>query len=214
MNTSVPGMAEPSNGRNRIGQPPSEPIAIRHYLLIVRKYIRPIALFALIVTSIAAIYALTATPVYRATATLSLDEQTASLVPLDELFGVDGENEEFFETQVEILRSRATAQQVIEQLKMWQDAELGGGDDVPATLGQGLNTTDNPDLSAGQEEVISAFLKRLRVNPLNKTKLVALSYESATPEVAAKVANTLGEVYIQNALDGRPIEHGRACPGT
>lgn len=203
MNTSVPGMAEPSNGRNRIGQPPSEPIAIRHYLLIVRKYIRPIALFALIVTSIAAIYALTATPVYRATATLSLDEQTASLVPLDELFGVDGENEEFFETQVEILRSRATAQQVIEQLKMWQDAELGGGDDVPATLGQGLNTTDNPDLSAGQEEVISAFLKRLRVNPLNKTKLVALSYESATPEVAAKVANTLGEVYIQNALDGR-----------
>ncbi len=203
MNNSAQDMADDAPVRRGLGEPANEQIAMQHYLLIVRKYLRPIALLAFVATSIAAVYAMTATPIYRATATLLLEEQTANLVAIDEIYGVDAGNEDYFETQFQTLRSRALAYKVIERLGMWQDSELSNGSNVIEDSGNALTSAQSIAVSTQQEEVISAFLKRLRINPVNKTKFVNISYESAKPAVATEVANTVGEVYIQDSLDSR-----------
>lgn len=179
----------------------SEPMVVHHYLFILRKHLRPIALFAAVVTCIAALYAFTATPVYRATATLLLEEQSANLVSIDELYGVDSDRDDYFETQFQTLRSRALAHRVIERLDLWQDPELNkktGSLTDTDTTDAGANDSVRP---VEQESTISAFLNRLNVSPVSKTKFVKINYESSDPTVATRIANAVGEEYIQGFLE-------------
>ena len=58
-------------------------------------------------------------------------------------------------------------------------------------------------LSQSQQIVLSNFMGRLSVEPVRKTKLVKISYASADPEHAAKVANAVSEQYIDSYLDAK-----------
>lgn len=60
-------------------------------------------------------------------------------------------------------------------------------------------------LSAQEIErtIVSEFQSRLAITPVRKTNLVKISFESADPEFAATVANTVGEQYILANLDAR-----------
>ena len=50
---------------------------------------------------------------------------------------------------------------------------------------------------------LNRFIHRLIITPIRKTKLVRISYESAYPEVAHMVANSVGEQYIGSFLDAK-----------
>ncbi len=102
----------------------SEQLDLQHYLRILRKHKWPIVLFTAAVTGLAAYYAFTATPIYRATSTLLIEEQKANVVSIEELYGIDSENADYYETQFQLLRSRALAQRVVEKLNLWDDPEL------------------------------------------------------------------------------------------
>ena len=58
-------------------------------------------------------------------------------------------------------------------------------------------------LTEEQKIVISNFTRRLDISPVRRTKLVKISFESADPDFAAKVANTVGEQYIESYLDAK-----------
>ena len=104
----------------------SEQLDLQHYLRILRKHKWPIVLFTAAVTGLAAYYAFTATPIYRATSTLLIEEQKANVVSIEELYGIDSENADYYETQFQLLGSRALAQRVVEKLNLWDDPELSG----------------------------------------------------------------------------------------
>jgi len=177
----------------------SEQPAITEYLLTLRKYFRPIAVFTVVVTALAALYAFTATPIYRSTATLLLEEQGANLVSIEELYGIDTSDAGYSETQFQALRSRELAQRVIERLGLWQDAELV----VESDVDREAPAADAGDLQGQRhrEKVISAFLRQLNIAPVRNTRLVNISFQSPDPVRATLVANTMGEEYIQNVLD-------------
>ncbi len=61
---------------------------------------------------------------------------------------------------------------------------------------------DVPETNA-QKGVISAYMGKMSVAPVRKTKLVKLSFQSADPELAANVANTIGEEYINSYLEAK-----------
>jgi len=58
-------------------------------------------------------------------------------------------------------------------------------------------------LTSAQQEVLGRFMSRLNISPLRKTKLVNISFESPDPTMAAIVANTVGEEYINSYLDAK-----------
>jgi len=237
----------------------SDQIDVQHYLRILRKHKWLITLFTAVVTAFAAYYAYTATPIYRATSTLLIEQQRANIVSIEELYGVDTENTDYYQTEFELLKSRALAQAVIERLDLWSNPELspvisagelqsGGSDDTdeqPATgfvaklsgllesastLGDDTPVPAVPDvaidesgagidpmapkttvmlsgggelLSPSREKVVNNFMNRLTVSPVRKTKLVKISFESADPQLAALVANTVGDQYIESYLDAK-----------
>ena len=251
-------------------------IDLQHHVRTVRKHRLPIIAFTTAVTLLAVFYVYAVTPVYRATATLLIEEQKANIVSIEELYGVDTANEDYYQTQFELLKSRSLAKRVIEDLDLWRDpllsdvarraeaaraAENGGGGFLQGALatveglvpgasgpGPGAGAANGPDgamdgatggavgpgpegepseadlaiaeafgeqgaagvaaefrpLTKQEEErVVGEYLSRLRVEPLRKTKLVKISFESPDPEQAALIANAVTENYITNDLESK-----------
>src|SRR6185295_5781536 len=52
-------------------------------------------------------------------------------------------------------------------------------------------------------ELTNAFLDRLQVEAVRNTRLVKVSFESRSPELAAQVANTLADAVIAQQLDDK-----------
>ena len=113
---------------------------LQHYVRTVRKYKWPITLFTAAATSLAAYYAFTATPVYSATSTLLIEQQKAA-ISLDELYGVDTQNTDYYQTQFELLKSPSLAQRVLDRLDLWNHPEFApagiASSGAPAAGGEG-----------------------------------------------------------------------------
>ena len=52
-----------------------------------------------------------------------------------------------------------------------------------------------------QKNVIRAFINDLQVQPVRNSQLVQISFTSNDKELAAKVPNTLADVFIENDLE-------------
>ena len=123
-------------------------------------------------------------PAYRATATLQIEREPTRVVDIDFLGNSDiRDTRDFYQTQFELIRSRALAAQVIKDLKL-QDT-LGD----PSILKQLKQWLGFGDTSNIQSELEDGLLENLEVEPVKNSRLVAISYISATPEDAAKIAN-------------------------
>ena len=74
---------------------------------------------------------------------------------------------------------------------------------MSATQSASIGGVDDDGLTDEQKQVVSRFMSRVSITPVRKTKLVKISYESENPELAALVANTVGEQYIESYLDSK-----------
>ncbi len=133
-------------------------------------------------------YSLSQTPLYRSTATIELNPPTVPILSggsgSAEEMVVPATDYEFQETQIGILRSRALAERVV------QDLDL-----VSAT---------EPDASSTQPSVevaASAIGTGLSVQPTANSRLVELSYVSPNPAEAARLVNGFAASYVQLTLD-------------
>lgn len=135
----------------------ADQIDLQHYLRVLRKHKWPIVLFTALITGLAGYYAYTATPIYSASSTLLIEQQQMNVVSIEELYGVDNKNSDYYQTQYEILKSRTLAIKVIDSLDMWRDEELyypseGGVSDVSeATNNAGIVVADGQSMSDGAQ---------------------------------------------------------------
>ena len=64
------------------------------------------------------------TPVYEATATLLIESEQANVVSIEEVYGIDSSQREYYQTQFEILSSRRLAERVIDDLGIRNHSEF------------------------------------------------------------------------------------------
>src|SRR2546422_4645199 len=53
------------------------------------------------------------------------------------------------------------------------------------------------------QRVLERFLDRLTIDPVNRSRLVAVRFDSHDPELAARVVNTLAADYVDQSLEAR-----------
>lgn len=146
----------------------------------------------LLITGIALLLTLVITllskPLYRATATLQIERETTKLVDVD--FSGAGDirdNRDFYQTQFELIRSRALAAAVIQQLALHAKLDTTSfSGQVKAWLG--LEDTDPHSKQFALEE---RFLENLSVEPLKNSRLVAISFTATDAAQAAEIANAV-----------------------
>ncbi|CAN8141108.1 hypothetical protein THIOSC13_470002 [uncultured Thiomicrorhabdus sp.] len=79
--------------------------------------------FTFLVTLLAALFVSQIEPVYKATATLQIDQKKSQVVSIEELYGVD-QSSEYLNTQFELIKSRAVAERVVEELNLVKHREF------------------------------------------------------------------------------------------
>jgi len=149
-----------------------------------------------IATALAAIYSFKATPVYRATSNVEVEAQAPPVQTVNELYSQPvGSNGAFLGTQGQVLRSDDLAWQTIEQLGL---SPLGG-----AASREGSQATAVRSARVQKSLAIAAFKGNLSVEQLKESSILAVSYESGDPELAARAVNQLVDNYTQSNFQER-----------
>ena len=202
-----------------IGGFDDEEIDLKQYWHLLRKYLWTILGISLLVALLVALFVSSLRPVYRSTATMLVEGQGNKGLSLEEIYRADAYQNEYFQTQVEILKSRDLAHKVIARLKLGEKPEFLGYPEekkkpllpwrewlawMPALIS--LKSTDeakNSLVPDPEEKIIADFKKRLTAVPRRNTELVDISFESNDPRLAKDIVNVLGEVFIESNIETR-----------
>lgn len=183
-----------------------EIIDLRQYWRTLTRYKWGIVGFSFIVTLLTILVLLSMKPVYLATATLLIENQNANVVSIEEVYGLEGTNQEYFLTQFEILKSRSLAENVIRKMGLQNHSEFQKeeGFDWKSLLPFELpSKKETPSESAVFNQFVNDFLARISISPVRKTQLAKVSFEANDPVLAADVANALGQAYIESGLEAK-----------
>src|SRR3954447_12875 len=143
------------------------------------------------------------TPKYKSEARVLIEgRESVFLRPVAEQNSMDRDrtvDQEAVTSQVQLALSRDLARQVIKQLKLGElpefDSTLRGVSLMRYSLGF-LGLARDPLSMTPEERVLESYYDRLSVFQVDKSRVVAIEFQSADPDLAAKVANAVAENYL------------------
>ncbi|HET6546404.1 MAG TPA: polysaccharide biosynthesis tyrosine autokinase [Rhodanobacteraceae bacterium] len=166
-----------------------------------------------IVVAIVLIATLLTPSTFRATSTLKIDRDTIRVVQVGGLTPAEAPNDQdFYQTQYELLKSRTLAKRVIGELDLAHNPVFQRMLQ-PSPLGRllGMLRPTHRDASAGQASAaanedtgrIDAFLGSLDIEPVRNSRLVRVQFTSLDPVFSAKVVNAIDQAFIATTLERR-----------
>lgn len=197
---------------NQNPQQSEEVIDLRKYFSVINRSKWHILLLAVLITILTTFIVLNMKQVFSAKATLLIEAQQAKAVKIEEVYGMNSAQQEYYLTQFEILKSRTIAEAVIEKLNLGNHpdyAEKPSLNEKFKSLVPFLASAPEKGESIEQvtlhrrEHLLRQFTKNLTIEPVRKTQLVNIYFESHDPKLAADVANAIGETYIDSQLEAK-----------
>ena len=181
-------------------QPPLEAVTLGQVALALRARWRWVVLPALAALMASFAYVNTVTPRFTAEAKLLLESRENFLTRPD----YDREqqpqiDEQAVASQVQVVMSRDLAREAIKRLDLVGNPEfdplargLGPVRSLMVRLGLGQDPLDH----APTQRILDDYYERLLVYPVGKSRIVSVEFRSKDPELAARAANTIAELYI------------------
>ena len=162
------------------------PLGTYWYVLWKRRW--TIFLVTATLTSVAAVVSFLTTPIYEATARLEIEPETPGLrsPASTDIYQKTDADDVFLQTQIQVLESETLAWQTIEQLNLARHLE-----------GFSAGQADAPKTDARKVRLIGAFRGRLKVEQVPKTRMLAVTFQDSDPQLAAQVATSLVNGYLE-----------------
>ena len=123
------------------------------------------------------------------------------------------------QNELEVLRSYSIAERVINKLKLDQSPEFNPALQQKSAFSKLFGTTNSDNKQTGYElsdstetdtfiphkniPVIENFLKKQRVALIGESRVIELKYTSHDPRLAAKIANTILEIYLHDQIENK-----------
>jgi uncharacterized protein involved in exopolysaccharide biosynthesis len=108
-------------------------------------------------------------------------------------------DQEAITSQVQLVLSRDLARQVTAKLKLGErpefDPVLRGVSPLKALLGT-IGLAKDPLRMTPEERVLESYYERLNAYSIDKSRVIGLDFQSEDPELAARVTNTIAEIYL------------------
>ena len=98
-------------------------VDLRHYWSVISRNKWAILGLSGAASLLAALIVFAMTPIYQASATVLIESQQANVVSIEEVYGLDTRNQQYYETQFEILKSRPLVENVINALQLAKYSE-------------------------------------------------------------------------------------------
>jgi succinoglycan biosynthesis transport protein ExoP len=191
-----------------------ESIDLRHYWRVLMRFKWGILGLGLLSAIITALVLINADDIYESSATLMIESTSQNIASIEELYGIETQSREYFNTQFELLRNRSLAERVVRELNLLEHPDFRPEADSGFSLRgfiSGLIPSGNTGNSAYRadpeqvlfNQVLNTFNNKLTITPIRNTDLVDVTFESTDPVLAANVANNLANAYIENYLEQR-----------
>ena len=124
-----------------------------------------------------------ATPVYQAAAIVEIRPEAKRILPGQEQYlGAEGggwiAEEKYFNTQLEVIKSRDVAEKAFRRLHL-----------------------EKHPLFVRSSDPVGSFQRRIAIKPRIETRLVAVSMTGPNPKEVAEWVNTLADVYVRRNID-------------
>ncbi len=162
-----------------------------------------------------------ASPVYRASTTIQIERFVPRMFDYKDVTQAetyDYDSADFYNTNYELLKSRAVAERAVEDLGLRRPPATAGeaakpADDTPAAtsllhdfisrLRGGAQPVEIDPAVRQDNAVVGAFQGSLSVEPVRRSRLVRVHFDSTDPFFAAKAVNVLAQAYINVNLERR-----------
>lgn len=217
--------------REELATPETEDdgIDLRMVLRVVLKYKWMLLALSLVCGLIAAVQSLRSTPMYQTAATVQIEKTAQRVVA----FGADVDAEQQMwddgsqlRTQIELLKSRAIAERVIDEMGLYkrrasgelpQPADGLEGADAAASAQKPSGFLDRilanyrqlntPAIQSEQyldrNSAVNAFRGSVLIDPVKETRLVNIVVTNSDPELAARIANSMARTFMAVNLERR-----------
>jgi polysaccharide biosynthesis transport protein len=161
-----------------------------------------------VVAVLAALIVSAMRPVYRAATTLLIEQGKSKVVSIEEVYSQGIIQREYYQTQVEILKSDELARKVVRKLKLTTHPEYDPRQQEPPWYARFLAFAAPGDRGARSEDnilkdVVASFRGDLQIQLVRNSQLVQIGFSSHDPRLAAAVPNALADTYIENDLEAR-----------
>ena len=116
-------------------------------------------------------------------------------------------------SQVQVILSRDLALHVIRQLKLGELPEFDpvlNGVSASSTLLSLVGLARDPLRMTPEERVLESYYARLNVYSIDKSRVIAITFESRDPDIAARVTNAVADGYLE-VQQGAKQEQARSA---
>jgi succinoglycan biosynthesis transport protein ExoP len=199
--------APPTTVLEQVSTPNGDPLELQKWLSVFRRHA---GLFFAVAGAIIACFAfatLTAPKQYTAAAEVVVDVRHQNIVdaaPVVQDLPRSNTEANIVDTQVAILRSRALAERVVDDLQLVNDPEFNGALAEPSGLAAWLSgvlpKSAPPSAQDARGAVVDALLGRLSIRREGLTYVIEIAITSQDPAKAARIANAYAKHFIAMSL--------------
>lgn len=202
------------------GFPPNEPpdvapesadvIDLDRIAGVVRRQWKVVALAAALGVGLGFLYLLFATPLYKATAEVLIDQGNARLATEIVGGGVAMESDSAILSQVELMNSQRIAAAAVDRLNLGANERfLASGksgiarfiDGIFGAIGIGQAGAQSDEAKRGR--AIGLVASNISVSRVGRTFILALNFSAEDRQLAAEIANALADAYIADQLEAK-----------
>jgi len=169
-------------------------VDLQKYLRILRKHWLWIAAVVIVALAVGVATTLLTTRIYTATTTIQIDREPAQVGTMQTVQQREfSSDDEFFQTQFALLKSRELAIRTIDKFDMANDQGIIQG----LGLGKPDKNGRRPSGAVLRTQLISTLQTNLNVFQVQRSRLVRISFDSPSPQTSAKIANAIAAEFIE-----------------
>lgn len=168
-----------------------------------------IAGLACFVTLLVLVIVYMMTPVYSSSASLLVEQNKSKFASMEMVLPGQRQDRIYYQTQVEMLQSRALLEAVVDRLKL-TDSPLFNAPAKPSLAGGlmsglGINSTGLKvrDEHKARAAIASALDSMVSIEPSKNSQLIRIVVQSTDKTMAAVIANAVADTYIELDLEAR-----------
>ena len=180
-------------------------VHLTDYINIIRRRKWTVILFFLFVVGLVALFSFMSTPVYKASTQIIIEEQLSPFIGAGNQAANNFKQQDYYQTQYNLLRSRSLAYKVIKDLELWKNFDTGETGNLNASISSiGSTEKNTPDKHDSNSQIdpmiVNWYLSNLQITPVRGSRLVDVGFMSTSPELAARIVSSHAQAFIEKNI--------------
>lgn len=169
----------------------------------IRRYKMVVFASIVVFVAIGLVFVKLVTKEYEAGSVILLENQQKNL-KVDTVIEQEQIDPIFITSEIQVLQSRSLMEQTLQSLNLFETPEKLVFPDGKLPEGsKPVSSMSQEERQTSRDRLIDWSLRHLTVSAVDKSRAIQISYSLHNPELAAKVVNTLTQVYIEQQVTFR-----------